>query len=73
MSITRSVHRVYWTNEFGPQSEDFHDLGLALKEVERLRTWYGRFVVIASEQIECVSLRGVASPSPDYNWKKRRL
>ena len=58
-----STHRVYWTEDV-PKSEDFHNLGLALKHTEDLRKSGHKFVSIASEQDDCVSLRGVAADHP---------
>ena len=63
-----SVHRIYWTEGTTPKFEDRYDLSEALKRTEELRKHH-KFVVIASQIEECVSLQGVAAPSPDYSWK----
>ena len=70
--------RVYWTNDLGAQSQDFPDIGLALKHTEALRARQRAgedltHVVMSVVNSDCTSLTGVAAPSPDYNWKKRRL
>ena len=67
----KSVHRIYWTEGTTPKFEDQADLVVALKRTEEIRKQH-QFVVIASQIAECTSLQGVAAPSPDYSWKKRR-
>lgn len=57
---------------FGPDSID-----QVLKRCEELRQQRltGRnisFITTASEIPDCTSLQGVAAPSADYDWEKRR-
>lgn len=77
------MYMVYWTEvdddhaiahgrSFGSE-----DMSAALKFMEELRTRQrsgGRvcFVAMASENPDSIGQPGVADPSPDYNWKKRR-
>jgi hypothetical protein len=73
-----TIHRVYWSHNGTPLSIDHEDLLLALKHTESLRKMRRdgfdiSHVVISSEIVDCTSLTGVDSPSPDYNWKKRRI
>ena len=72
-----TTHRVYWSESNSPKFEDFGEISLALAHSTKLRQRKQEgeainFVIISSEIDECTSLDGVASPSPDYNWKKRR-
>ncbi|HEY8606001.1 MAG TPA: hypothetical protein VIM12_02655 [Noviherbaspirillum sp.] len=74
---------VYWTvadgNADHAQARCFpsDEMGAALKFMETLR---GRqrdgddigFITMCSENPHSVGHPGVADPSPDYNWKKRR-
>lgn len=77
------MYMVYWT-EFDDdhvvahgRSFDSDDMSVALKFMEelRIRQRTGErvcFVAMASENPDSVGRPGVADPSPDYNWKKRR-
>ena len=81
------MYLVYWT-EFDDtddagdavahgRSFASDDMGAALKFMEELRTRQRGgerlgFVVMSSENPDSVGHPGVADPSPDYNWKKRR-
>lgn len=77
------MYMVYWT-EFEDnhavahgRSFDSDDMNAALKFMEELRTRHRDgervcFVAMASENPDSVGPPGVADPSPDYNWKKRR-
>lgn len=77
-----AIHQIYWTQkEFGietPRSKSFTEIELALGFCEKLRKLKSEtgldisFICMASEIPDCVSLSGVASPSPDYDWIKRR-
>jgi hypothetical protein len=77
LSIT--VHRVYWTEENVPKSQDFNknELDHSLKHCEnlRFRRQQGEninFISLASENPDANHLHGVAAPGVGYNWKKRR-
>jgi hypothetical protein len=77
------MYMVYWTIDDGttqtPHAQAFATaaMGEAMKFMEALRTRQRagegvRFVVMASEHPHSVGHPGVADPSPDYAWKKRR-
>jgi hypothetical protein len=77
MNIT--IHRIYWTEEGELKSESFgpDSIDCVLKRCADLRQQRigGRdisFISTSSELPECVSLQGVAAPSPKYDWQKRR-
>jgi len=74
---------VYWSeiqddaNITHGMSFDSNDMSSALKLMEELRTRQRigepiGFVTMSSENPHSVGHPGVADPSPDYNWKKRR-
>jgi hypothetical protein len=74
-----AVHRVFWMEAGVPRSAGFggEALGdaLAFAEALRQRRRAGdpvSFVTIASEDPGHVGEAGVADPSPDYHWTKRR-
>lgn len=72
--------KVYWTDRDGlAQATMFSDMGEALRATQALRGEGCRYVVLASENPDCVSQPGVAGveqgrlPSGAmYDWKKRR-
>lgn len=77
------MYMVYWTeyNADGgltqAQAFDSSQMGAALHFMEQLRIRQRagegiRFVTMCSENPNVVGHPGVAEPSPDYNWKKRR-
>lgn len=77
------MYMVYWTeyNADGglTQAQPFESsqMGAALHFMEQLRIRQRageaiRFVTMCSENPNAVGHAGVADPSPDYNWKKRR-
>lgn len=77
------MYMVYWTvveddaSVAHGRSFDSDDMAAALKFMEELRAQQRGgerlcFVTMASENPQSVGLPGVADPSPDYNWKKRR-
>lgn len=77
------MYMVYWTEvadgESSAHGQDFpsEEMGAALKFMEELRTRQRAgegicFVTMSSENPNSVGHPGVADPSPDYNWKKRR-
>lgn len=77
------MYMVYWTEQDDEHSvahgRSFasDDMSAALKFMEELRTRQRAgervcFVTMASENPDSVGKPGVADPSPDYNWKKRR-
>ena len=74
---------VYWTevendrNIAHGQSFDSGDMVSAMRFMEglRMRQRTGEavcFITMSSENPDSVGQAGVADPSPDYNWKKRR-
>ena len=74
------VHRVFWIEAGLPRCEGFGGaaLGEALAFAESLRQRRRAgepvsFVTIASEDPGHVGEAGVADPSPDYHWSKRRV
>lgn len=70
------MFKVYWTYDYDkPASQDFpsDQMSEALKFMEQLRSTPGvAFVTFCSENPNSVGKPGVAAPSPDYNWTKRR-
>lgn len=73
------VSRVYWTEAGQAMFTDIvDDLSGALSLTEKLRSRERggedvAHVVISTTNTDCTSLRGVADPPADYNWKKRRI
>lgn len=77
------MYMVYWT-EVGdgaaaPKCRDFAstEMSAAMQFMEGLRKRQREgegvcFVTMCSENPDSVGHPGVADPSPDYNWKKRR-
>ena len=68
------MYKVYWTDDFGTVfGEVYADMTQALKVTQALRNenCY-KFISMVSENPDNVTKMGVADPSPDYNWKKRR-
>jgi hypothetical protein len=78
---------VYWTesvkSEDGaiirtPRSHEEESLTEAMAFMEKMRALEDdlesgiRFLTMTSRQPENVTKPGVSSPSPDYNWTKRR-
>jgi hypothetical protein len=77
------MYMVYWTvvendvNTAHGKAFDSHDMSTALHFMEALRTRQRGgesvcFVTMSSENPHSVGHPGVAKPSPDYDWKKRR-
>jgi hypothetical protein len=77
------MYMVYWTivesdvNTAHGKAFDSHDMSAALQFMEALRTRQRGgesvcFVTMSSENPDSVGHPGVAEPSPDYDWKKRR-
>jgi hypothetical protein len=77
------MYMVYWTTTDEDKSvahgRSFasEEMSAALKFMEELRTRQREgerlcFVTMSSENPDSVGPPGVADPSPDYNWKKRR-
>ncbi len=72
--------KVYWTDREGvTHSAMFSDMSEALRLTQTLRSEGNRYVVLASENPNCVSLPGVAGVEQGrlpcgsvYDWKKRR-
>ena len=81
VDLLKQQHKIvgeYW-NVANDQITSFGsgDMSMALKFMEELRTRQRAgehicFVAMASENPDSVGPPGVADPSPDYNWKKRR-
>jgi len=74
-----NTHRVYWTEDGVPKSQDFGSgqLDDTLKYCEMLRKERREgknitHITIASEMAECVSLQGVDVTDETYDWTKRR-
>ncbi|OWW22266.1 hypothetical protein [Noviherbaspirillum denitrificans] len=77
------MYMVYWTEvddgKAEPKSRDFASTAMsdAMQFMEALRKRQREgegicFVTICAENPDSVGHPGVADPSPDYNWKKRR-
>lgn len=74
------MYKVYWTGaQRQPCSEDFTDLGQALKHAQQMRECLMSFVTMVSEDPNVVGKPGVDSVVdgllPDgtaYEWKMRR-
>ncbi|WP_420475510.1 hypothetical protein [Noviherbaspirillum sp. ST9] len=77
------MYMVYWTEvddgSAEAKSRDFPstDMSAAMQFMEALRKRQREgegvcFVTMCAENPDSVGHPGVADPSPDYNWKKRR-
>ena len=77
------MYMVYWTEvddgSASPHSREFDstEMSAAMQFMESLRKRQREgdgvcFVTLCSENPHSVGHPGVADPSPDYNWKKRR-
>jgi hypothetical protein len=54
-------------------SQEFEDLGHALKKCELLRLeGKSRFITMGHENTDMVGKQGVDVTGPDYDWTKRR-
>lgn len=75
------MYKVYWTDKGTPSAIEFDsdEMCEALKMCESLRTRRSNgeeisFITMASESIPGNTTKeGVAEPSLDYAWKKRRI
>lgn len=74
------MYKIYWTDDQGPKSQDFgsNEMMQALKFSEGLRQkkYAGEdinFIVMSSENPDCVGKQGFDVVGPDYDWKKRRI
>ena len=70
---------VFWTENSVPCGKQFDSAemteALSFSESLRKRRLQGEeiyFVVLSSENPDCVGQQGVGVTGPDYNWKKRR-
>ncbi len=77
------MYMVYWTEvddgSAEPKSQEFAtaEMSAAMQFMEGLRKRQREgdgvcFITMCSENPNSVGPPGVADPSPDYNWKKRR-
>jgi hypothetical protein len=77
------MYMVYWTEvddgNAEPKSQEFatSEMSAAMQFMEGLRKRQREgdgvcFITMCSEHPHSVGHPGVADPSPDYNWKKRR-
>lgn len=77
------MYMVYWTEADDDKSAAYarafqsSEMRAAMQFMEELRTRQRAgepvgFVTMCSENPDLVGHPGVADPSPDYNWKKRR-
>lgn len=77
------MYMVYWTvvkeRDAIPHSRAFasDEMGAAMTFMESLRSRQRAgegvgFITMSSEHPDSVGHPGVADPSPDYDWKKRR-
>ena len=77
------MYMIYWTvvendvNITHGRLFESHEMRTAMDFMEALRTQQRSgericFIVMSSENPDSVGHAGVADPSPDYNWKKRR-
>ena len=73
------MYMIYWTEEAIPKSQlfDTDKMAEALKFSESLRQrkYSGEnigFIVMSSENPDCVGKQGFDVTGPDYDWKKRR-
>lgn len=72
------MNRVYWSENQNANAKDYEDLSLALAFTESLRKrqYDGEdvgFIVISTENPNCVGKRGVDVTDSTYDWKKRRI
>jgi hypothetical protein len=70
-------HVVYWLEHGRPWFEMYTELGDCMKALERLREMRRKgcdisHITSKTELPGNCGLDGVAAPSPDYDWKKRR-
>ena len=68
-------HKVYWSEEGFPKSQDFSDGQWTeiMAFMEELRKKANvSFVSLSSEVPGDVTKKGVDVTGPDYDWKKRR-
>ena len=63
---------LYWHEGIDALSHWDEDLSVIMKMSEQKRAEGFRFVSICSELTDNVTKMGVAAPSPDYHWPKRR-
>ena len=73
-----TTHRIDWCEENIPDWVDHTEIPSALKLCESLRQRRAAgekisHIVMSSEIDDCTSKDGVAEPSPDYHWRKRRV
>ena len=72
------MYCVYWKfyhdgGACDTMSQEFDDVSVALKKCELLRLeGKSRFITMGHENTDMVGKQGVAAPSPDYHWPKRR-
>ena len=73
------MYMIYWTEESVPKSQlfDSDKMMESLKFSEALRQckYAGEnigFIVMSSENPDCVGKQGFDVVGPDYDWKKRR-
>jgi len=73
------MYMIYWTENSVPNSQLFESdkMSEALKFSEsiRQRKYAGEnigFIVMSSENPNCVGKQGFDVVGPDYDWKKRR-
>ena len=73
------MYMIYWTEESVPKSQLFDSdkmmESLKFSEALRQRKYAGEnigFIVMSSENPDCVGKQGFDVTGPDYDWKKRR-
>jgi hypothetical protein len=71
------MYCVFWKftheGETHTLSQEFAELGPALGKCEALRgEGMARFITMGHDNPNMVGKQGVAEPSPDYHWPKRR-
>ena len=66
------MYCVYAMGPMGPEATELKGLAEALKLAEVLRAGGFKYVTMAHENPNMVGKQGVAAPSVDYNWLKRR-
>lgn len=78
------MYMIYWSelvsDDMTPRSEVFNDdemsKALAFSQELRTRKYAGEplyFIVMSSEDPNCVGKQGYDVTGPDYDWKKRRI
>lgn len=74
------MYKIYWTENGEHKGELFEssEMSNALKFSESLRKRQHsgedvHFIVMSSENPDCVGKMGVDVTGPDYDWKKRRI